>query len=199
MTTYIDEIRVMLTKIKRKECLEKYILFPVRFFVKSKQDYNEFFPEFYKSYVLTIAGKSFKTKITRLGKEVRDILNDLGINYLVFLGDENIPWRYRDSDYKPAKAALNYLKDNKIGKKFKGALRVEIGTIPTFIKHLSWLTRTNTVLPYIYFTNPEHNIVGHICQYGNLHLHLLNEEAEISIMSNIVDSKFEFLIDGHCT
>ena len=27
----------------------------------------------------------------------------------------------------------------------------------------------------------------------------MNEEAERSIMSNIVDSKFEFLIDEHCT
>ena len=182
----------MLVKTKRKEALEKYKSFPFRVFVKSKQDFNEFYPEFYKSYVLTISGKSFKTKITRLGKEVRDILKNMGIKDLVFLGDENIPWRYRDSNYKPARQALNYLKENKISKKFKGALRVEIGAIPTFIKHLSWLTKTNTILPYVYFTNLDHSFVGHICQYGNLHLHLLNEDAEKLIIPHIVDSKLEF-------
>jgi len=43
--------------------------------------------------------------------------------------------------------ALQYLVDNKISKRFNGALQFDTAEIPTFIKHLAWLVRTNVILP----------------------------------------------------
>lgn len=188
----------MITKVNRKLCLEKYPSLPSLIWVKSKKDYDEFYPDFYDFFILKISGKSFETKIKRLGKEMKNVFAKMGCKDLTFLGDMNTPWLYRDNDYKPAKLAVDYLKENKLGKKFNGALKVQIEDIPVFIGHLAWLTRCNTVVPDVHFTNLAHSIVGHVCQYGNLHLSIVNSEIEGSLMRILESSKFEFLTDGNC-
>jgi hypothetical protein len=188
----------MIIKISRQDCLDKYTKLPLREYDKSKDDYDSYYPKKFSSYVLTLAAKSYKGHIKLLGTEIKRLTLNFGFDSLIFLGDVKIPWLYRDSDYKPAKEALQYLVDNKIGKRFEGALQVDTTQLPTFIKHLSWLVRCNTVLPYIHFTDKGQSLIGSICQYGNLHIDTLDKKAD-NILKTLVDkSKFEYLGDRNC-
>jgi hypothetical protein len=58
----------------------------------------------------------------------------------------------------------------------------------TYVDEIRVIVRfaTHCVVNYSNVLNPEHNIVGHICQYGDLHLHLLNKKAERLVMPNIL-------------
>jgi len=189
----------MLIQIKRQECLNKFPKFPTRVLDEVLDDFIEYYPESYSYYTLTTGHKTFKGRMSHLGKEISRISKWIGCNNLIFLGNEDIPWLYRDSDYKPAKAALDYLAENKVGKEFNGGLHFDISQIPVFVKHLGWLTRCNTVLPYVHFTDPAHNIIGHICQYGNLHLSILNLKTDKVIKPHFENSKLELLTDKFCT
>ena len=189
----------MLVQIKRGACLKKYQQFPTRTWDKNRKDYIDFYPETYSKYILTTAHKTFRGRIGSLGAEILKIMTKIGHSSLIFIGDEETPWLYRESDFKAAKAALDYLIHYKLGRRFNGALEVDARDLPVFVPHLAWLTRCNTVLPYVYFTDPDHNIIGHICQHGNLHLSFLNFQTEEVFKAHLQHSKLQFLTDTYCS
>jgi hypothetical protein len=188
----------MLVKINKQDCIDKYSNLPLRQYNSKEKDYHFYYPKVLANYVLTLSSKSYKGHIKLLGIELTGLVTNLGYDKLIFLGDEKIPWLYRENDYKPAKDGLQYLKDNKIGKKFNGALQVDSIQLQIFIKHLAWLVRTNAVLPYIHFTDTGQNIIGNICQYGNLHISTKNKKVDFHFKEVIADSKFEYLTDENC-
>ncbi|NEU77407.1 hypothetical protein PI95_034325 [Hassallia byssoidea VB512170] len=188
----------MLIKINRQEAISKYPKLPLRAYNSEKEDYDFFYPETFTGYVLTLPSKSFKGHIKLLGKEIADLTTHLGFNKLIFLGDLTIPWLYLDHNFKQAKEALQFLADNKIGRRFTGALQVDTDQLPTFVKHLSWLVRTNAILPYVHFIDPGQNVIGTICQYGNLHIYTVNKKANKLLEKLIDQSKFECLTELTC-
>ncbi len=188
----------MLIKIDRQEAMDKFPNLPLRY-NNQKEDKDVFkYPEVFASYVLTFSSKSYKGHIKLLGAEIVFLANNLGYDNLVFLGDEDIAWLRRLNTYENYQEALQYLVDNKINKRFNGALQVDIAEIPIFIKHLAWLVRTNGILPYVHFTNPGQNIIGNICQYGNLHISTMNKTADKNFKDAIAKSSFTYLVDGSC-
>ena len=188
----------MLTKIRRQDCLAKYKTFPLRSYNYENDEEIFYYPEVYKSYILTLSSKSFKGHLNILGKELIHLIKAINADTLIFLGDTEIAWLYQNNDYKPAKEAQEYLTNNNIGKRFSGALQVAISELPVFIKHLAWLTRCNAALPYFHFIDKRQSIVGNICKYGNLHLDTLNEPTDQIVNFFIANSKFELANNGSC-
>jgi hypothetical protein len=188
----------MIIKIKREECLANYPKFPVRWFDPIKEEIDDAFPTTYRSYIFTLQSKSFKGHVTLLAKEITNLVKDLSLDNLIFLGDTETAWRYQSNDFKPVNEALQYLADNKIGKNFNGALQVQIEILPTFLKHLSWLSRCNASLPYFYFTDIKQNLIGTICQYGNLHIDTVNKQTDSLFKNIIASSKLQLLIGQSC-
>src|SRR6478609_8768334 len=115
----------MLSKINRQDCLKKYASFPLRMYDNDKDEEASFYPKAFKSYILTLTSKSFKGHIKQLGTELFKLTKQLGYDNLIFLGDAELAWLHQDNEYKPAQEAQQYLVDNKIGKRFNGALQVE--------------------------------------------------------------------------
>ena len=188
----------MLTKIKRQDCLDKYQVFPTRSYDHKKDEEDYFYPKVFNEYILTFPSKSFKRHITILGKELLRLTNVFQADRLIFLGDTNIPWLHQNNDYKPVKEAQAYLIDQKIGRRFTGALEVNTMELPTFVRHLAWLTRCNAALPYFHFIDSEQNFLGHICQYGSLHLEALNEETDKFLSVFLQGSKMELGDQNSC-
>lgn len=187
----------MLNKIRRQDCLEQYQTFPLQ----SYDDKNEeefFYPEVFKRYILTLPSKSFKAHATFLGKEMAKLVKALNTDALIFLGDTETPWLYQNNDYKPVKAAQEYLTYHKTGKRFNGALRVDTAEMSTFIRHLAWMTRCNAALPDVHFIDQGQNIVGSICKYGNLHLDILNKQADKILKTFMNSTKFEYGDKNSC-
>jgi hypothetical protein len=188
----------MLIKINRQDCLIKFPSFPLRRYDYDKDEEIFHYPKVFKSYILTLASKSFKGHIKQLGIELLKLTEHFGYDSLTFLGDTEFAWLHQDNDYKPAKEAQQYLVDNKIGKRFNGALQVDNSELAQFTKHLSWLTRCNASLPYFYFTDKRQNIIGNICKYGNFHLDTLNETTDNLTKAFVGKSKFDYLVGKNC-
>jgi hypothetical protein len=188
----------MLTKIRRQNCLDKYQTFPLRSCDRNDDEEKFFYPEVFKTYILTLPSKSFKGHAKALGIEVTKLVKVLHADSLIFLGDTETPWLHQDNDYKPVKEAQEYLTVNKVSKRFNGALQVDTVELPTFIKHLTWLTRCNASLPYFHFIDEGQTIVGSICRYGNLHFDALSEQADKILNSHVDSSRFEYGDHNSC-
>ena len=184
---------MMIVKIARQSAIDKYPNLPLRKWNEKTEEIDESFVPTFSSYVLTLPSKSYRGKIKLLGIELSALAKNLGFDKLIFLGDFDIPWLKREHDFAPAKKALQYLTDNKLGKRFNGALQVDTTELPTFIIHLAWLVRTNAVLPYVYFIDPGQHVIGTICQYGNMHFCTLNEAADKIFNEEILKTEFRFL------
>jgi len=194
----------MLIKIKRKDCLKKFHCLPVRFYNKTKEEDDIYYPNFLGSYVLTLPSKFSKVHSKLIGIELTGIAKEFNSNYFVFLGDDKkIAWpgltflnMFQSAQSK--KEAITYLANNKVGKRFNGALQVEVSELIEFTKHLYWLNLATINVFNVYFTDTEQNLVGHICQYGNLHIETLHEKADQLLKNFLEKSMMEFSADTKC-
>jgi hypothetical protein len=190
--------QTMITKLKRQECVEKYPKFPLSMYDPVKEEIDYTYPEVYCSYILTLQAKSFKSHVNLIANQVTNVVKSFNFDSLIFLGDAQIAWRYQSNEFKPVKEALQFLIDNNVGKRFNGAIKVPIGILPTFVKHLSWLTRCNASLPSFYFTDIQQNLIGSICKYGNLHIDTLHNHIDNLFRDIIEKSNFQFLTGRSC-
>jgi hypothetical protein len=188
----------MISKLNRQECIDKFPILPLSVYNEEENDFDDFFPDTFASYILTVSGKSLKGHISILAKSLKTLANCMDCTELICLGDSKTPWLALDHDYKPAKEALQYLTDNKIGKRFNGALIVNEDDLIVFIKHLAWLVRCNAIAPYVHFTDPGQNVIGSLCQYANLHISTISQKADDTFLNAVERTSLEFLVDGNC-
>ena len=188
----------MLIKIDRQEAITNFPILPLRHYDKKKDEEVFNSPQVFANYVLTLPSKSYRGHQKLLGAQITVLVKNLGYDHLIFLGDIDIAWLRGFDTYENFQKELQYLADNKVGKRFNGALQVDTNELPTFIKHLSWLVATNGVLPYVHFTDPGQNIVGDICQYGNLHISTKTQVADKRFKDIVAKSQFTYLIDKNC-
>ena len=188
----------MILKTNRQKSIAKYPKLPLREYNYKKEDYDFFYPETFTGYVLTVPSKSFRGHVKLLAAFLTDLITHLGYDKLIFLGDTAIPWLHRDHSFKQAKEALLYLSNNKVGKRFNGALHVGRTELPIFTKHLAWLVSSNAILPYVNFLDPNQNIMGAICQYGNLHIYTLDKKVDKHLKEAIGKTGFQYLVDRTC-
>lgn len=188
----------MLIKIDRQEAINKFPNLPLRHYNAKEDEYVFNYPKVFADYILTLPSKSYKGHIKLLGTQLVSLANNLGYDHFIFLGDEDTAWLRRLNTYESFQEALQYLVNHKINKRFNGALQVDKAEMPTFIKHLAWLVRTNGILPYVHFIDPEQNIIGNICQYGNLHISTKNKAADNNFKAAIAKSPFTYLTGTTC-
>lgn len=189
----------MIIKIDRQKAIDQFPAFPQRHYDLKEDEEIFHYPKVFASYVLTLPSKTYKGHVKLIGTELVNFTKGLGCDHLIFLGDTTAAWLRRLHTFEIFQESLQYLADNKIGKRFNGALQVDTTEIPVFIQHLAWLVRTNGILPYIHFIDPGQNIIGTICQYGNLHFSTKHKKADKFFQQLISRSKFEFLTDATCT
>jgi hypothetical protein len=186
----------MIKRINRNKCLETYRKFP------QADNFKEefFFPRVYKNYFLTLFPQPEKIYIKSLSTAITNLVKHLNYDSLIFLGDTKTPLLYLHQDQnnkKAAKAAIDYLIRNKIGKKFNGALKVDITGLPGFLEHLYFLTSANATLPTVHFMDKDETIVANICQYGVLHLSTLNKKIDNAFRA-FNKTQIQFQFHGKC-
>lgn len=188
----------MLIKIDRKEAINNFPILPLRHYDEKTDEEVFIEPKVFAAYVLTLPSTSYRGHQKLLGTQIALLANSLGYDRLVFLGDTGIAWLRRLDKYGNFQKELQYLVDNKIGKRFNGALQVGTDELPIFIKQLSWLVRTNGIVQYVHFTDPGQNIAGSICQYGNLHISTTTKTADKRFKGIVAKSQFTYLTDTNC-
>ena len=135
----------MIKKISREKCLSTWKKFPYSF---NRGD-ELYYPDIYESYILTIASKSAKGHAKNMAASLHQLVNSLGFSSLIFMGDTKTPWLYQQNEYKPVKEALDFLRVQKVGDNYSGALKVTTESLPAFMIHLFWLVRCNASLPVL--------------------------------------------------
>ncbi len=100
----------------------------------------------------------------------------------------------KDQFYFPKVYKTQELDNNEVGKRFDGGLKVSLEELPTFINHLFWLVRCNAALPIFHFIDDQENIVGSLCQHGNVHISTFSASAE-GLFGDAL-SKTEFIINN---
>jgi hypothetical protein len=184
-----------LKKTSRKSFLIEYPDFPTS--NNSKDIYT--YPDYYRKYIMYVEAKSTKGLCGNVAKEFTKLMELLNCPQLHFLGNSTTPWLFREHDYKPVLQALNYLTENNISKSFNGAITTTNLNLTDFLKHLFWLVRCNGVVFYPYFTDVQFNIMGTICQYGNIHLSTLSEEVDALFNEKVQQTKFILTDKSKCT
>lgn len=185
----------MLKKISRKNFLNAYPDFPTANY--RTDEYN--YPNSYDGYILYVEARSTKGLCSNVSKELSKLLNLLGYTTVSFLGDTTTPWLFRSYDYKPLASAHDFLLKNNISKKFNGAIAIDSLGMVEFFKHLFWLIRCNGIIFTLHFSDTNINIVGTICQYGNIHLSTLNKEADKLLHEKLQLTKFTITDKSKCT
>ena len=188
----------MIIKINRQKTINKFPKLPLRHYDTQLDEdvFNN--PKTFSNYVLTLPSKFLKRPNKLLGIQLVLLAKSLEFSDFTFLGDEDIPWLRRLHTYKEFQKDLQYLINYKIGKRFSGALQVSIREIPIFIKHLANLVQTNGILPYVHFIDPEQNIIGSICQYGNVHISTMNKKSDKELKSAVAKTLFTYTIAKNC-
>ncbi len=184
----------MIKKIARKPFLEKYPEFIQDIYYRNKY----ISPETFSSYILFVEAGSTVGLCNNLSKGLTKLIKKLKYENVSFLGDTTLPWLSRDHDYKPVKRGLDYLVEKKISKSFNGAIQVDTNELPEFLKHLFWLVRCNGIVIYAHFSDPGFNIMGSICQYGNIHISTLNEETNIAFNQVLPETGLNISTTNEC-
>jgi len=185
-------------KLKREECLSQYPKFPVADYLREQIE----FPIVFKSYFLSIAPRPRIKYIKALSVAVGNLVEDLGYESLIFLGDSKTSWLYRIEENrgksKTINEALDYFGNKNIGPRFNGALRLDIRDVREFLERCYWLTSPNASLPIFHFMDGGENILGSICQYGTVHFNTLNPGTDSRFNTLIEQGKAPFLLSSKC-
>ena len=184
----------MIKKISRERCYGMYPEFPSTFAVSDQFTY----PDLYKSYILTVESKSAKGHAKNVAAALRHLAESMNIASLIFLGDTHAAWLSQENDYGPVKEAMQFLKAEKVGKKFNGGLQIKTEHLTAFIPHLFWLVRCNAALPIFYFMNEEQTVLANFCQYGNIHFSTLNKRADNLFNKHLAQSGLQIFTDAYC-
>ena len=187
----------MIKQIKRKKCLAKYPIFPLRTYNEDIEDYDYCYSDPFSSYTLILKSKSYKRLLNNLGKELSSLCSGLKSGSFIFLGDEKLAWRFREGKYKNFKKGMEYFAGMGIKKTFSGALAVPKDDMTEFVKYLTDLTAINGLIQYVHFIDESQNIIGSICKYGDIHITTMNEHANNQFIQAVSDTNFEF-VDGRC-
>ena len=185
----------MLVKIKRQDCLDKFSKFPQREYDKLIDDDIYFYPKVHSLYWLKVESKSSRGLTKILATEITILFQELNIDRLIFLGDTKYPWISKLSadrkDYKSLTNALTYLKENKIGRRFNGAIEVDNSELFVFIQHFYVMTRCDATLPYFHFMDEGQNLIGCIHYSGKLGISTLNKKTNNLFLTKIKKTKFQ--------
>ncbi|MHA4808402.1 hypothetical protein ACX0G9_09850 [Flavitalea flava] len=177
----------MFKKIARKACLAQYPKFP---WTDHRHD-NYFFPKARCGYILMLSSNSINRHAKNLATETVNLVQLLGVESLIFLGDTKTPWLYQQNDYKPANLALVYLFEKKVGSKFNGGFEISIDELAKFLTHLFWLVRCNATLPTVHFMNKKQDFLGSICKNGNIHFFALNKKCDSRLNDVLGQTSFK--------
>lgn len=185
----------MLTKIKRQNCLNKFQKLPQREYDKLTDEEIFSYPKVQTFYWLKLDLKSYRGLANKLATEITNLFKKLNIDTVIFPGGTKYPWISKLSaerdDYKPLTDALSYLVANKIGRRFNGAIEVDISELYIFIQHFYLMRKCDAFFAYFHFMDDGQNLIGYIHYTGELRIDTLNKRTDSLFLETIKTTKFQ--------
>jgi len=185
----------MLLKIEREVCLAKYRNFPLSPYDPNTDEEVLYYPKTFDGGWYTLDSKSKKEFPGVLKAELTEFFMECGFEHLIFFGDKTTPWitklpASRTGDKSIGKA-VQYFKENKLGKKFNGGVQVGISDLPEFITHFFCITCTDASFHEFHFSDPWQNMLGFIHPGGEVLLQCLKEDFNKKFSDALLKTKFK--------
>ncbi|RYD52359.1 MAG: hypothetical protein EOP52_09355 [Sphingobacteriales bacterium] len=165
--------------ITRAEAYEQFPLLPSFSYDEPSDTDLVSFPDPVRTEILEIsAAHSAEDRFAQLAAVLTTLTQQVGAEALLFMGASETPWRYQPNPFEPAKAADAFLKARQLSKTFNGGVLLQRSELPQWVPQLLWLIVSNASFPELYFIDPDQQLLGTFCRYGNLHLYLLQATAD---------------------
>ena len=149
-------------------------------------------------HVFTLRPKNIVEYLYKLTSDIEVITNQLQWDKILFLMDYDTPWLYQENDYPSVKSALNHLKDIGVSPKFNGGFLANGKELVDLFKSIFWIARCNASLPYTYFAGEKSNVIGSICDEGNLHMDFYNQVEMNKFIEVTGKLGWTIVKDGNC-
>lgn len=141
------------------------------------EDFDETWQEKYaQELILDIK----ETKLTHFLKDfpykLQNFFANLDIQKLYFLLEIKEDWFIQDPEDKNLKIVLEKLTEIVQNTQYLEGFVLDLQDFPKFFEILFWVARQNTQMSPIWFGTQTDLWIGHICEFGNLHLHFYSEK-----------------------
>lgn len=130
----------------------------------------------------------------KLVQELIQLIRYIGLNELIVLNENNQPWisnftRNR-TDFQALKDAVQYFDEVKVGKKFNGALQIELDELEKFLHHFYCLTVYDGGFGYFNISDAKQDLLLFIHYDGEVKLTVLVPEKNEVVLKAIQSTSF---------
>jgi hypothetical protein len=167
----------------------------------AREDKEErYAPGAVKYLVLATASSTYSGHIADLTRSVKLIFRELDINDFLIMGDYPTAWRSRAKQYEGIKVSriMKFFEDHGIGLKFNGAVNASLQELDLWLKYIAYAVRVNALVPEMNFLDPKQRLYFSLCQYGNLHLTILDKDLLASTKTLLESSNRLVVLETQC-
>jgi len=157
-----------------------------------------FLPKVQRCYSLMLSSKTRKGYAGNIAKEVVSLIQALGSEALLFIGEAEIRSLYQENDQPTERSSLPCLSEKKIGRKFTGRFEIPSNELPSFLTDLILLMHCNATAPVVNFLDKDKHFTGSICKHGNIHFFTLDKKCDTRLSNALRKSSFAIIQEDKC-
>ena len=150
--------------------------------------------------VISSSASSYTKSVNKTCKEIIRIFKRLNLQTFIIMGAQDTPWRFRQRKYSDLKVTriMDHFAASGIRRRFNGAVSVSLSEFEVWFKDLLYSVRVNAVVQEMFFMDTNQSLYFSPCQYGNLHLTLLDQLLLLELNNAIDHSELIHISRGDC-
>jgi hypothetical protein len=186
--------------IPRKEALVRYPLMPWTIYDPELDEEEVHMPNGVAYMVISSSASTYTKSVNKTCSQIIRIFNRLNLQTFIIMGAQDTPWRFRQRKYPDAKVTriMAHFTASGIRPRFNGAVSVSLSEFELWFKYLLYSVRVNAVVQEIFFMNIKQSLYFSPCQYGNLHLTVLDQLLLPELNDAIEYSELIHISSGDC-
>lgn len=186
--------------IPRKEALTLYPAMPWIEYDPDLDEEDVHMPKGVDYFVLSSPSSTYPRAVAKLCREMLFVFQRLKLESFIILGAHDTPWRSRERRYadEKVKRIMKFLAESGIRPRFNGGISISLKEFPIWCKYVSYAVKANAIVSDIHFLDSSESLYFSPCQYGNLHLTLLNERLASGFKNAIGETELLFILPSEC-
>jgi hypothetical protein len=126
--------------------------------------------------IVSGSAATYTRSINQIRKEITLIFKRLHLHNILIMGAQDTPWRFRQRRYTDSRVTsiMDFFTASGIRPRFNGAVLASLAEMPTWLKHVMYSVKVNALVPEMHFLDVNQSLYFSPCQYGNLHLTIVD-------------------------
>jgi hypothetical protein len=190
----------MIKLIPRKDVLVHYPLMPWIVYDPKLDEHEVHIPKGVAYMVLSSAAPTYTGSVNKTCKELMLHFKRLKLDSFIIMGAQETPWRFRQRHYQDLKVTriMEFFTESGIRPRFNGAVSVPSADFALWFKYIMYAVRVNALVPEMFFMDINQSLYFSPCQYGNLHLTILDQSMLSEVNNAITESELIRMSSGEC-